>query len=507
MKAAAWALMLVASLLNLLNFNDYPLVRSEVAIVIAALALIAAGLALAERLAPRLAFIFTGLLVGLGADFNTDAAKLPVILGCAAAAVALFHNKNVVKLALAAFGTVMLFQLAIAASGAWSASPPARAAPAPDGGDASRPPIVHLLMDSYLGTEGMGADPAFAKLREETIAFYTERGFRLYDGAYSRHANTANSVPYILSFGNARPATVGQVAERQSPGRLDYFDQLAASGYDISIFGADFLDLCEGQPVDDCRHVQHSKLSAITHFPMSTRDRATTIGVTLASMSRLTSQLYDVASVTNFGLGGAPPMVMRNLKKLGPPESALDMTELRQVLRNPQHGRVYFAHLLLPHEPYVFDANCALKPRSQWNTEMQSDARVERDADYRAQTHCTHRMLGQVFDALQATEAGRQAIVIVHGDHGSRIVDIRPNTANPTPSSRDFAMTYSTLFAIRAPGIAPRVAEGRASLDQLLEDFADSDFRTPPATAGQPAQVILATEDWVPKTRINLPEY
>ena len=96
-------------------------------------------------------------------------------------------------------------------------------------------------------------------------------------------------------------------------------------------------------------------------------------------MSTLTSQVYDYASVANFVLGGAPPMVMRNLKKLGPPKSALDMAELRQVLQHPQHGRVYFAHLLLPHEPYVFDENCDFKPRAQWNTEMQSDARVERE--------------------------------------------------------------------------------------------------------------------------------
>ena len=178
-----------------------------------------------------------------------------MIIGCAAAGVALFHNRNVVKLAAAAFGAVMLFQLATAASGAWTASPPAHAAPTPDSGDASRPPIIHLLMDSYLGTEGMGADPAFARLREETIAFYTQHGFRLYDGAYSRHANTANSVPYILSFGTAVPAKVGQVAERQYARPAGLFRSTRRERLRHFGLGADFLDLCAGQPIDDCRQV------------------------------------------------------------------------------------------------------------------------------------------------------------------------------------------------------------------------------------------------------------
>jgi len=506
-KAAAWALMFAASLLNLLNFNEYPLVRREVAVVIAALALISAGLSLVERLAPRRAFVFTGVLVGLGADLNTGAATLPVILGCAAGAAAWFYNKNVVKLASTAFGTVMLFQLGIAGAGVWSASPPAHAAPAPSSGDASLPPIVHLLMDSYLGTEGMGADPAFAQLREQTIAFYLEHGFRLYDGAYSRHANTANSVPYILSFGNAAPATVSQRSERFSPGRLDYFDRLAARGYGISILGADFINLCDGQPVDDCRQFQHSKLSAITQFSMSTRDRATTIGVTLASMSGLTSQIYNYSALANYLLGGDRPMMMRNSKKLASPRAVVAMHDLGQVLKQPEYGRAYFAHLLIPHEPYVFDESCAMKPRAQWNTEMQSAKIEARYANYRAQTVCMHRLLGEMLDVLQETEAGRQAIVIIHGDHGSRIAVRRPDTLNPSPDLRDFAMTYSTLFAIRAPGLEPELVDGRASLDELLEDFAESDFRTAPATGRQPAQVILATGDWVPKTRTNLPEY
>jgi hypothetical protein len=98
-------------------------------------------------------------------------------------------------------------------------------------------------------------------------------------------------------------------------------------------------------------------------------------------------------------------------------------------------------------------------------------------------------------------------VIIIHGDHGSRIVGTRPAVENTTQTVRDYAMTYSTLFAIRAPGIEPGTIEGRAALDELLEDFARSDFHTAPPSGSRPAEIILATMDWRPKKRVSLPNY
>jgi len=504
-KLVAWFVMLSASLLNFLNFNEYPLFRGEVAIVLGGLLLVAAALTGLERAAPRLAFVFTSILVGFGVDLNMAPSIWPLIVGIAALSIAGFHNAAVVKVATAAFGAVLLFQLAMGVTGPRTAALNARSTVVPE--TASQAPVVHLLLDSYMGLDGMGADPAYAELRTETAEFYRRHGFRVYQGAYSRHANTANSVPYLLSFGTAAPAKVTQLDERLLPGRFDYFVHLSSQGYAVSVRGANYLDLCADQPVRDCQQYTYSGLAALTKFPMSTVDRARMLGITLASMSPVTTNLVTVTELAIWKLGLTYPRGMRNMMKTSTPKAALSLIDLRRELASPEHGRVYFAHLLVPHEPYAFDENCHVKPPSLWHTEESGAKKSVRIADYLAQTRCMHRLLGQVFDTLRQSPAGRDAVVIVHGDHGSRITDSRPTSERPNAGGRDYAMTYSTMFAIRAPGVPPGLVEGRASLDELLEDFTASGFSTAPSAGVRPAEVILATWDWIPQRRVPLPQY
>lgn len=499
--------MLVASLLNLLNFNNYPVWRPEIAGLILGLTTIGLAMAFVERAAPRLAFAFTGLLILTGTDLNTESAIIPVAFGLVASILAWFHNSAVVKISAVAFGTVAIFQLA----GGIFASPASAEAglhrEETDSISEDLPPVVHLLMDSYLGTEGMAAIPEFAELRNETVDLYARRGFRLYDQAYSRHANTANSIPDILSFGTARPTNVSQVVQREVPDRFKYFDYLTAQGYKISILGANFIDLCSGQPVAECNQFHHSDLSALNRFPFSTWDRAATIGVTLASFSSLVSNSYDLGELAGWYLAEKQPMFMRNLKKVAPPRSALAMDDLGKELSDVRNGNVYFIHLLMPHEPYIFDKECNVKERADWSNEQVPGTRMQRHANYQAQLQCTHRLLAKMFDALESSPSGKDAVVIIHGDHGSRIVAQRPTVENPSPSAHDFAMTYSTLFAVRANGVEGGLVPGRASIDELLHKFSMSNFAAAPSVGEGNGEVILATTDWIPKQRIPLPEY
>lgn len=502
-KAGVWMLMLSASLLNFLNFNDYPLFRPEVGIVLLGFALISVVLTGLEKSAPRLAFVFTGLMIGLAADLNVDAPLAPLLAGGFALAIARSHNAAVVKVAGAAFGTVVAFQLV---TGALASPPAARDAP-PVERVSKRPPVIHLMLDSYVGLDGMSADADFVGLRKETEALYRKARFRVYESAYSRHANTANSVPYFLSFGTSAPVLLSQQSARATPERFDYFDRLAGEGYAINVRGANFIDLCTGQAVTDCRQYPYAGLEALTRFPMTTTDRAKTLAISLAGMSSLAAGIYNQTALVASRLGVRDLMVMRNLVKTSTPKAALTLIDLQRELSHPQYGQVYFAHLLLPHEPYVFDADCRVKPHAEWHTESQGASRAERNADYQAQVRCMHSLLGRLFDTLDRSASGRAAVVIVQGDHGSRIVTARPTHEEPDVSLHDYAMTYSAMFAIRAPGIAPGIAEGRASLDELLKDFAAGGFASAPPADVRPAEVVLASKDWIPKRRVPLPDY
>ena len=509
LRVGAWIAVFGASLLNLLGHNAYPLWSPEIAILLVAIILLGAVLGWIHNVArPRLSFLFTGLLVYLAIDLNSENMTIAIIAGVAASAIAFKWDAVLLKLSAAGFTTSFVFQAVTGLLFAGPAIVSAQAAPALHS-QSELPPIVHILLDSYLGTEGMAADPSgFGELRDDNIAFWQTRGFRLYDGAYSRHANTANSVRHALSFGEHPLATTTQKLQHIVPERLEYFEHLQARGYSIHAVLPDFIDLCEKQPIDDCEKFRRSDLSSITRYDLSTADRVRTIGTTLVGMSHLAGSVYVTLWNGAIKLGLAEPGRLYDDTKLFPLASADALDDFENKLADAQPGNAYFAHLLLPHDPYAFDAECRVKPKSQWLSEGGPPGDLAaRDAAYREQMRCTMKRLDGLLTTLDSSQAGRGAIVIIHGDHGSRIVGQRPfsDIANHTP--RDLAMTYSTLFAVRAPGIQPQLVAGRAAIEDLLGALVSADFAAAPKTSANAAKIMLADEEWVPRRSIKLPEY
>ncbi len=127
------------------------------------------------------------------------------------AALAWWNERAVLKLTLAAFLSVLAFQAFDLLAGAGSHAAPRNEAKMLQAKSQANPklrPIVHLMLDSYIGLEGMSAlDTNFGTLREEQERFYLDHGFQLYPQAYSRHPKTINSLPEFLSYGHARHAT------------------------------------------------------------------------------------------------------------------------------------------------------------------------------------------------------------------------------------------------------------------------------------------------------------
>ena len=65
---------------------------------------------------------------------------------------------------------------------------------------------------------------------------------------------------------------------------------------------------------------------------------------------------------------------------------------------------------------------------------------------------------------------------------------------------------FSTLFAVRAPGVAAAYSNERLPLVPLFRDFAASGFRSAPhPTPPGKHTVFLADKDWKPVRRVPLP--
>jgi hypothetical protein len=119
----------------------------------------------------------------------------------------------------------------------------------------------------------------------------------------------------------------------------------------------------------------------------------------------------------------------------------------------------------------------------------------------------TQQGIARLLAALDQSEAGRAAIVIIQGDHGSRTIDFIPGAHGPTPLQRDMAVMHSAFFAVRVPGQASASLEGRFALDALLGDLAARGFTAAPRPAQTPAQVYLMDERWIPAERVALPGF
>jgi hypothetical protein len=134
---------------------------------------------------------------------------------------------------------------------------------------------------------------------------------------------------------------------------------------------------------------------------------------------------------------------------------------LTEELRSAERGRYVLAHLLLPHFPYVYERDCSLRPPAEWLFREAAEAppgmtnsastRATRYDKYERQLVCTYQKLEGLLNAIPE-DIRKDAIIIVHGDHGSRITlrDPKVSTSGALVPS-DYRDTYSTLFAIRSP--------------------------------------------------------
>jgi hypothetical protein len=511
---AAFTVGLFAVLANLLNFHNYPALRPEVGLVLGALVLVAAGATGLHWLSqPRISFLFTGLFVALLLDFGTNAPNFVFPLVAAALAIAARYKERIVlKLTIAAFLSVLLFQSIELANANGRLPAPANEAnqrQAQSRSATQLPPIIHLVLDSYIGFDGMSAAGTnFGNLREEQEQFYLSRGFQLYPSAYSRHPKTINSLPEFLTYGKGKRATEARNVQFTTAPRLDYFTDLDRLGYRTSVQTPSFVDLCANQPLTQCENYNRSDLSSMAHTSLSATDRARVIGYTVLELSQFTAILAGNADLKLTGMIGPRGRHLHNKAKLYSLTGFQKLDGFSRELASLQFGEARFIHLLLPHDPYMMDAHCKLTAEPDWIDEHGPAPIVQRDAAYARQVRCmTGGGLARMLAELDKTEAGRAAIVVIQGDHGSRTVDYLPIAGMKVAGARDMTVAHSAFFAVRVPGQRAASISGRFALDELFGGFAASNFTAAPRPVAGPAEVFLMDPYWIPKQRVALPPF
>ena len=507
----ALALIVLAPFAVLLSFHGYSYFTPEVLLIAVAALAVAALLAWLIGVAgPLIRAVVLAGMIGLFIDLHVTLPPWPslvlVLLFLAAVAVLAtllsLLREHATAILVVVFITLIALTLVRGRSSTNEVVVERTATAA--SGNAEPPLLVHLLLDEHIGVEGLPPEiPAAHALRAELIDFYTSRGFRLFGRAYSQYANTYNSIAHLLNFTAPEGSRAYALPGDESEWDLEesaYFEMLQQRGYRLHVYQSTYMDLCHAKGVQpqECTTYPAASLRTLQGLKLPAIEKARAIAGAIVAQSQLlevANKFYErYIRAATLHLGWQLPGWRWQKPQLGPlPVPAMIERLSDDIVRHPR-GHAFFAHLLLPHYPYVFDRRCELRPStSDWlsNHIASTDVLVYNTADSRAQkyeryadqVHCLLTLLDGLLDDLDSRGLLDDAVVIVNGDHGSRIPEHYPNgmtLASGVLTDSDFRDTFSALYAIHASGVPSGYDMASLSLVELLNQHVAGEPRRAP---------------------------
>lgn len=452
------ALILLTPFVSFLKFQGYPLLTSEVGYLVVGLVILSFLLGAIARWSGRLgaAIIVAGALT-IFADFQFEIRISYLAVGCVVLVVlGWFLARPLMPALLAVFAVVLLSTLILPAQ--------LRDAGLELTSDKDirpeLPPVLHVILDEQIGIEGIEQTTPWEKqARANLKAFYLENGFRLYGGAYSNYTETFNSIPSFLNntLPNKSWAYVTNGANGLSAVKENaYLRRYAQRGYGIRVYQSKYFNFCEspGLSLLSCKSYNYTGLDNLDALTDKATERAELILARYLNRSRV----YGLGRSIYQGLAVKGFLDLRRLENnnFAPLASYPFFDILKTDLAESPGGQVFFAHLLIPHRPFMFDEKCEVRLDQAYDhlERRSSQWLVEYRKAYFKQVSCTTKLMSGLFESLKKAGVYDGMKIIVHGDHGSRIGPVAPTV--DTWSSFDLPMLraqYSTLFAIKAPGI------------------------------------------------------
>ncbi len=492
-------LLLLTPFASYLHYNKATILSPEVMVAV----LLIAGLALLLGAVSEISPVFAvTILAALAVFFIDIQAREPGLkrLGLIAFALcAVFwllrrHAARIVSLMMATMLAISFLPSRPAASASNQ-----RLERVVSGDGADRPLILHLLFDEYIGSEGLPHDLAPEAFKQQFQSFYVDRGFRLFGKAYSEYQRTSWSVPELLNLSPAHYIpdllTAGRSDGTYQLTRNAYFEGLSNLGYAIKVHQPDYLDLCpENLAAASCRTHPTRSLDMLPRLKAPVAAKLSIIGGAFLGQSEAYRRAKENYQTTRLRwVKKNIPLPPWNWEQEVPvPVGTAPMFDaVAQDLSKASPGTFVFAHFLLPHYPYVYDANCEQRTDGKWLNRSDYDhdngpggirnvpeSRAERYRAYFQQLLCAQKKVDGLIASIPPA-LRQDAIIIVQGDHGSRISLVDPSTkaqANLVPS--DYADAFSTLFAVRSPTIERGYDERLAPITCILRALAESDFQS-----------------------------
>ena len=496
--------LLLCPLFHFLGYHGYPLLRAEILSIVGGTILVGVAVGwVMRRASPELRLVLLNALLLLVIDLLVDVRlaryEFYVLVPAAGSFLVWIIRRHVTSILLASGVAFLLGSLVVPTPSVYEAAYFSRNDVE---ADRSLPPVFHFVFDEHIGVEGLPSE----ELRHDIVSAYLDRGFRIFPNSYSHYDWTLHSLPNLLNYTTESVDSAfidgSGVITRLRQNR--YFEAAASRGYLIRVYQPGFLDYChaEGVSVASCFTYAGNTVGNIAALPMPVLAKAQLVTFYYLSnqllLYRFSGQLYRQLHRSLGSVNVSLPAWDWDGDHVTPPMSVVTDRLLADIGEDPR-GEFVFAHVVLPHSPYMYDANCvpnhqardrlnAGSPNAHPPRVNTEEGRRRRYELYEEQVRCVLREFERLLATLEALPGFEDAVVIVHGDHGSRITITPPLLDHfESLTSRDLRDSYSTLFAVRAPGVPAGVDSTRASIQELSSYLVGSDFEWPgPITAAPP---------------------
>jgi hypothetical protein len=387
------------------------------------------------------------LITATGSRMPSRHLLLAVVLSLAVAAVFALRPRLLRPVVTLFLAGCLVSEAALAVQ-AWGGRSAALASPLPPpAGAGGGPPahVVHLILDEHIGLAGLPPGAAGAgALKARLRSFYTERGFDLWTHAYSHYASSQDAIPGILNgrlVARAGGFFEGMKGRRLAENRL--FDVYRERGLALAVYRSRYIDFCAWPSTGACFRYDDNAPGSLEGQPLGAWEKAWVIGSQYVS----TNALWRA---WGRHVPGGEEALRVKVGPLATIPSAID--RLRRDIVSARQSTAFFAHLHMPHSPYVYDAQCRVLPVSEW-LEHDRGGYEERWERYGGQVECLMSWLDGLFASLREAGLLDRATIVLHGDHGARITRRPAQDKDPA----DLLSLHSTFVAIRRAG----AAEGR----------------------------------------------
>lgn len=332
----------------------------------------------------------------------------------------------------------------------------------------ARPDVafIHIILDEAASPLALPDAVFDADDRTARFEDYQSVGFMMHGLAMSEGRGTLRSLGGVFGRSNAidnyeRPEVASGHSYELKENIL--VGELVDNGFDVSVIQSNYLELCVEDLVTSCEtYTRGANMSAVARNGRTFLDRFTfalaALNDSYLDRNHMVALYQDAASAIRddgetpvFGFFSRPLVASEILK------------DLSQRVRVIEPGQALVAHILFPHFPYVLDEACEMKSIGDWAKPLRFNRSADLGAIYEAyveQDRCAHALMMDMFENLPKRD---DLVVIVHGDHGTRI-------ALDTSFESDID-TFGTFLAIKAPNITAGLSAQPVSLQRTFNDY------------------------------------